>query len=116
MARDMDESTLRVFLGKLPATEIIDSFIGILRTLYGTDEEFNRITYFIVKQVQVLEIQRGNDNLRDYPEERQKELFLELLKDQTKCEWKRDNVFEATFKDWKDSGLTFNQWVNELKP
>lgn len=115
MARDMDESTLRVFLGKLSAMEIIDNFIGILRTLYETDEEFHRITKFIVTQVQVLEVQREQTDLRSYEEEHQKELFLELLKDQTRKLWKRDLTFDVAFKDWKDSGLTFNQWVNDVQ-
>ena len=70
----------------------------------------------IVTIVQALEIQRDRDDLRSYAEERQKELFRELLKDQTKREWKAGQMFEALFKDWKDSGLTFYQWVNDLKP
>lgn len=116
MARDVDESTLRVFLGKLSAAEIIGSFIAILRTIYDTDERFHEITQHIVKTVQVLEVQRGNSDLRSYEEERQKQLFLALLKEQTKREWKRERIFETLFKDWKDSGLTFNQWLNEIKP
>jgi len=112
----MDESTLRVFLGKLSATEIIESLIGILRTLYDTDEKFHEITKRIVTIVQVLEIQRGSTDLRSYEEDRQQQLFLELLNNQTKYEWKRDLTFDVCFKDWKDSGLTFNQWVNDVKP
>lgn len=116
MARDTDESVLRVFLGKLSAMEIIGSLIGILHSIYDTDERFHGITKYIVTVVQVLEIQRDRDNLRAYEEERQKELFRELLKDQTKCDWMKGEYFEVTFKDWKDSDLTFNQWLNEIKP
>jgi len=107
---------LRVFLGKLSAMDLIDSLIGILHSIYDTDEKFCDITKYVVTTVQVLEIKREHSDLREYEEERQKELFQELLKNQTKHEWKRDEVFEATFKDWKDSGLTFYQWVNDLKP
>jgi len=110
LARDTDESILRVFLGKLPADLIIDSLIGILRSLYDTDESFHKITGRIVTTVQVLEIQRDRADLRSYEEERQKQLFQELLKNKTKSEWKRDDIFEKVFRDWKDSGLTFNQW------
>jgi hypothetical protein len=116
LARDIDESTLRVFLSKLSAMEIIDSLIGILHSMYDTDESFHGITMRIVTIVQVLEIQRDGADLRTYEEDRQKQLFQELLKDQTKCEWKRDLTFDVAFKDWKDSGLTFNQWVNDVKP
>lgn len=115
LARDMDESILRVMLGKLSAHEIIDSFIQILRALYDTDESFHEITKHITTIVQVLEIQREQADLRSYEEKRQKELFLELLNNQTKCVWKRNEVFEATFKDWKTSGLTFYKWVNGLE-
>jgi hypothetical protein len=111
LGRDMDESTLRVFLGKMPTHEIIECLIGTLHAIYDTDEKFHEITMHIVTWVQLFEIQSGRDDLRQYKEERQKKLFQELLKNKTGAEWKRDDVFEATFKDWKDSGLSFNQWV-----
>ena len=111
MARDTDESILRVFLGKLSADEIIDSLIGVLHALYDTDEGFHMIAKHIGTTVQVLEIKRGRADLRSYEEERQKQLFQDLLKDQAKSEWKRDDLFEKVFKDWEDSGLTFNQWA-----
>lgn len=116
MARDIDESTLRVFLGKLSAYEIIETLIGILRVFYETDEEFHSVTMRIVTHVQVYEIQKGRDDLRTYEDERQKQLFQLVLKEQTKHEWKREAMFEALFKDWKDSGLSFFQWMNDLKP
>lgn len=112
----MDESILRVMLGKLSAAEIIDSFIQILQALYDTDESFHEITKHITTTVQALEIQREQADLRSYEEEHQKELFLELLNNQTKCVWKRNEVFETTFKDWQTSGLSFYKWVNGLEP
>jgi len=110
-------------LEELSAAEIIeDVVIPILGTIakhYASDEQtadqlFHSFTSGIVKHVQIKTIRRGEQDLRRYEEPRQRELFLELAKIDIDPKIKKEPCDEL-FKSWKDSGLTFNEWLNPVR-
>lgn len=108
----MDKTVLHHMLRKLSPDEVIENFIEILATLFDNEEDFHRITKTITMHVQTRQIRQGAEDLRSFEEPHQKELFKELLKQTCGGEWTYEKVFEATFQDWKTSGLTFEKWVH----
>lgn len=108
-----DESTLRIFLGRLNVSEIIDQFVipmvdMVAKHADKPEESFHELTMEIVTQVRAYLVLHDRESLRDYPEVAQKKVFSLLLSIAAgKLE---GEMFEKTFKDWLDSGKTFNQW------
>jgi hypothetical protein len=112
LVKEMDKSVLHHMLSKLSPDEVIENFIEILATLFDDEETFHRITKMITIHVQTRQISQGAEDLRSFEEPHQKELFRELLKKKAGGEWTVEKIFEATFQDWKGSGLTFEKWFN----
>jgi hypothetical protein len=113
--KSFDEETLRLFLQRLNASEIIELFVipmvsSVAKNALEPDKTFHDLTMEMAAEVRAYLVLHDRENLRDYPAVAQRKVFS-LLLNATTGPLKGD-IFENTFKDWVDSGQTFNQWRN----